>query len=312
MRIFIAGGFGFIGGRLAQYLHGIGHHIIIGSRVPRSRPTWLPEAEVVVMQWNDTPSLQSLLANVDIVINAAGMNAQECYADPVAALEFNAVANTRLIYAAVQTGVMRYIYLSTVHVYANPLIGTFREEDCPRNLHPYASSKHAGENALLLAHQTGKIQGLILRISNAFGAPVHRNVNCWMLLINDLCRQIAEHREIILQTSGTQLRDFITLSEVCHVIGQLSLMADWVNLSPIMNVGSGKATSVLAMAELIQARSAMVLGFRPRLQSLAIRDQEKADALDLRVDKLSDTGLRKSCDIHKEMDTLLHFCASEF
>jgi hypothetical protein len=46
---------------------------------------------------------------VYVVIQAAGMNAQDCAADPVAALTFNGVATARLVMAASRTGVQRFI-----------------------------------------------------------------------------------------------------------------------------------------------------------------------------------------------------------
>jgi len=73
---------------------------------------------------------------VYVVIQAAGMNAQDCAADPVAALAFNGVATVRLVMAASRTGAQRFISLSTAHVYASPLAGTITEATYPRNLTP--------------------------------------------------------------------------------------------------------------------------------------------------------------------------------
>src|SRR3546814_17036700 len=93
------------------------------------------------------------------------MNAQNCAANPVEALEFNGVATARLVQAAARVGIRRFIYLSTAHVYCAPLTGTITEDTCPRNLHPYATSHLAGENAVLSAVQAGEISGMVLRLS---------------------------------------------------------------------------------------------------------------------------------------------------
>ena len=189
MRILITGGFGFVGGRLAEHLAQAGHQIVLGTRNARNPPVWLPQAKVAQIVWDDDCVLKRILDGVNVVIHAAGMNAQECADKPVVALEFNGVATARLIAAAVRVDVQRFIYFSTAHVYASPLVGTINEETYPRNLHPYATSHLAGEHAVLSTNKCGEIQGIVLRLSNAFGSPMHKSVNCWRLLVNDLCRQ---------------------------------------------------------------------------------------------------------------------------
>src|SRR3546814_14338280 len=112
----------------------------------------------------------------DAVIHAAGMNAQNCAANPVEALEFNGVATARLVQAAARVGIRRFIYLSTAHVYCAPLTGTITEDTCLRNLHPYATTHLAGENAVLLAVQFGEILGIVLGIANVLGVPAYPEV----------------------------------------------------------------------------------------------------------------------------------------
>jgi UDP-glucose 4-epimerase len=269
MRILITGGGGFVGGRLAQHLHQAGHEIILGSRNASRPPDWLPQAEVKQTKWHDGRALEQVCNGADVVIHAAGMNAQDCLTDPVAALEFNGLATARLLEAASRSGVKRFIYLSTAHVYANPLIETITEESCPRNLHPYATSHLAGENVVLSASERGKIEGIVLRLSNAFGAPAHKDANCWVLLVNDLCRQAVQSGKLVLRSSGLQQRDFISITEVVRVATTLSTRALDVQLHGVFNVGSGVSQSVLELAQMVQQRCKLVLGFEPELQRLA-------------------------------------------
>lgn len=48
------------------------------------------------------------------------MNAVDCADNPIEALEFNGVSTARLAQSAAHAGVKKFLYLSTVHVYANP------------------------------------------------------------------------------------------------------------------------------------------------------------------------------------------------
>ena len=313
MRILITGGFGFIGGRLGQHLQQNGHQVILGSRMVSCPPKWLPHAEVAQIDWSDSRALKQICSRVEVVIQAAGMNAQDCASDPVAALEFNGLVTARLVAAASRVGVKRFIYLSTAHVYANPLVGTITEETCPRNLHPYATSHLAGEQSVLSVNQSRQIEGIVLRLTNAFGAPVHKDVNCWMLLVNDLCKQAVQSRMLVLQTSGLQQRDFIGMTEVCRVAEHLTVDNGALTQPGIFNVGAGMSQSVLSMAQLIQQRCAQVLGFEPVLQRVQGEADEPPRMLSYRVDNLAALGIKSNfLENSAEIDSLLRFCQSTF
>jgi UDP-glucose 4-epimerase len=308
MRVLITGGFGYVGGRVATHLQQAGHHVILGSRTSRRMPVWLPKAEVVQTDWNDARALEKICAEVDVVIHAAGMNVQECAADPLAALEINGLATARLVAAASRSGVDRLIYLSTAHVYANPLIGTITEETCPRNLHPYATSHLAGENAALGARQRGEIESFVLRLSNAFGAPVHKDANCWMLLVNDLCRQAVESGKMILSSSGLQQRDFIPLASVCQAVERLSSCDLKRPLPAVVNIGSGVSQTVFEMAKLVRHRCQLILGFEPDLHRLEPAADESHGTLAFRSAGMEAIDECVSNDTNTEIDGLLLFC----
>jgi UDP-glucose 4-epimerase len=192
-------------------------------------------------------------------------------------------------------------------------VGLITEETCPRNLNPYATSHLAGEHAVLSASQSGQIQGLVLRLSNAFGAPVHKDVNCWMLLVNDLCMQAVQTRKLVLQTNGLQQCDFIGITEVCRVTEHLAVGNGSSTQPSIFNVGSGVSQSVFAMAQSIQQRCAQVLGFEPVLQRLQAEAIEPPQILSYRVDNLTALGIKYDLlENLAEIDGLLRFCQPIF
>jgi len=302
-----------VGGRIAGHLQEAGHTVILGSRHAVGAPEWLPGARVVRLVWEDAAALERACQGVDSIVHAAGMNAQDCAIDPVAALSFNGVATARLVGAAVSAGVKRFIYLSTAHVYGSPLAGNITEETCPRNLHPYATSHLAGEHAVLNASQREQIHGNVIRLSNVIGAPMHKDVNCWMLLVNDLCKQAVQTGKLVLQTSGQQQRDFVGMTEVCRVAEHLLVCNSVSTQLGIFNVGAGVSQSVLAMAHVIQQRSLQVLGFEPALQCVQGRIGEPHSMMTYRTDNLTDMGIKIDYAANTaEIDSLLRFCHSTF
>lgn len=313
MRVLITGGFGHLGGRLAQFLVlQRGDEILLGSRQQTEPPPWLPGAKVVQTRWDLLADLEHICSAVDAVVHLAGMNAQDCTTDPVAALKLNAVATARLLQAAVRQGVKRFIYLSTAHVYGDPLTGEITEETCPVSLHSYATSHRAGEDVVRAANQRGEIEGIVIRLSNAYGAPAHKDVNCWMLLMNDLCRQAVMTQRMALRSSGLQRRNFVPLPDVCCAIAHLLHLSAQDLARDIFNVGGVWSPTVWEVACLVQERCTVVLGFKPQLTRIPPQTGETVAELNYRFDALCQTGFQPSADKVEEIDQLLNFCKASF
>jgi len=305
MRILITGGWGFIGGRLAQYLQQAGHTVVLASRVLHNIPEWLPGAETVSINWQNTASMEQACEGADVIVHTAGMNAQDCSADPVAALAVNGSATEQLIQAAISRSVKRFIYLSSAHVYTNPLVGLISDSTIPQNPHPYATSHLAGENALLNAVKNGNIGGVVLRLSNAFGSPTHKDVNCWMLLVNDLCKQAVQTKGIELKSSGFQYRDFIPMQEVCRAI---CFLLEYNHVNGCFNLCSENSKTILDMAKLVQKRCYIVLNIQPHLITLPSEPGEHHEELYCEMTGLKNVGFQVIPHLTAELDALLVSC----
>jgi len=314
MRILVTGGFGFIGGHLAQRLYECGHEIIIGSRNPDRKADWATNHVARKTDWDDYDSLTDICENIDAVIHTAGMNAADCIKNPESALEFNGNATGRLVEAAIASCVKKIIYFSTVHVYANPLVGKISERCLPQNDHPYATSHLAGESFVVEAASNNRIEGIVLRPSNIYGAPMDRNVNCWMLLVNDLCRQAVENNTLVLNSDGGQQRDFIGINKVCESVGQLVSLEKAEKNPLILNLTSGKTLSVLEMTKIIQARFDELFGKKPEIIIPQTDNDETKTVPDLVFSqKLFGTYCNvKDINDENDISRLLYFCQEAF
>jgi UDP-glucose 4-epimerase len=310
VRILISGGFGFIGGRLGQYFSGLGHEVILGSRQNNLPPKWLLSAKVSKFEWKNPKSLENICKDIDIVIHAAGMNAKDCLIDPKKALEFNGTATELFATSARKMKVKHFIYISTAHVYSNPLQGTITEETSAENSHPYASTHLAGEKGIFKATNNSKMKSTVIRLSNAFGSPADIKINCWMLLINDLCMQAAKDGKLVLKSSGIQKRNFISIFNVSLAINHLIKNREQLDKYSIFNLGSSLSSSVIDIAKLVQDRCYLVMGFKPPIKlPIENNDIENIEPLIYRTDKLTSLGLhlKYNCDV-EEIDNLIKFC----
>ncbi len=305
MKILVTGGFGFIGGRIAEKFIAEGHQVILGSRSLREVPFPADNAVVKKINWKCDDSLYDACEGIDSVIHAAGMGAPECVDNPIEALSFNGLATSKLVVAAIKAKVRKFIYISTAHVYASNLEGKITENTPPRNLNPYATSHLAGENFLLYQDLLHRIDGTVIRLSNTFGIPAIDNQQCWNLLINDLCMQATKIQEIRLKSNGKHQRNFISASEVCSAITKI--LDSHGKYKNIINLG-GNDYTVLQISEIIRQRCMDLFNFQPIIHVTEEDNYYCHEKLQFYSNVLAGYGVTIADDIQDQLDILLKAC----
>jgi UDP-glucose 4-epimerase len=308
--VLLTGGVGYLGGRLARFLaEREGHEVLLGTRTPQHVPKWAVAHRIVQTDWAEEATLARACAGVDAIVHLAGMNARRSAEDPVAALEVNGVGTARLLSAACREGVRRIIYLSSAHVYGGALSGRVDEGTSPEPHHPYASSHRAAEDVVRLAQHAGRIEGLVVRLSNAYGAPADAGADCWSLLTNDLALQAVRSGRLVLRTTGEQRRDFMPLAEACRALAHLLAVPAAILKQEVINVGGGWAPMLREMAALVAERGSAVLGLRPELCMGDRTDAIGGGLVEYGVARLLATGFKPDATAREaELDQLLRFC----
>lgn len=310
--ILITGGYGFLGGRMARFLSDAdAGNIRLGISNPNRLQALHNEFETKATRWTDSSSLKDACDGIDTIIHLAGMDAAACAHHPADALMYNGVYTGRLLEAAIKEKVTDFFFISTAHVYASPLVGTITEQTPLASLHPYATSNRAGEDMVRALSLEGKINGVVVRLSNSYGAPASPEVNCWSLLVNDLCRQVVSTKNMVLRSAGLQRRDFIPIREVCRSLLHL-MNKPGGSSDAIFNVGGGWAPTVIEMTHFIRNRYESLFGYQPSIQVPSAAPGERTQPLHFSVDKLLSTGF-KPVDAHaQEIDELLQYCRTQF
>ena len=310
MKILITGGFGYVGGRLARHLASSGHEVFIGSRTFQPKPSWLVKGSIIVMDWGDERSLLNACKNMDVIVHAAGMNSKECLENPELALQVNGIATGSLVRAASKQAVSQFIYLSSAHVYSEDLSGVISEDHSVANMHPYATSQAAGEQATINSHSNIAMQTVVVRLANAIGAPLNKDVNCWMLVVNDLCKQAALDRRLVIRGPSNGVRNFITMTDVCMGLEFLvSNRQDRLH-SLICNLGD-KTKTIGNIASAIKSIYLEEKGMDLEIIELS-NDRSETRNLDFRSSVLADMGYQWSSNFRQELIELVNFCEFEF
>jgi UDP-glucose 4-epimerase len=308
-KILITGGTGFVGGRLARRL-ATEHEVYISSRKSLDKQALRLYGNVTPVDHNSLFELENFPA-VDVVIHLAALNEWDSVKYPSEAIRVN-VDETRIILEnSITRSVNRFIYFSTAHVYRSPLVGKITESTLPRRVHPYAITHRAAEDYVLAASIQNRINGIVLRLSNSFGAPVSADVNRWTLLANDLCRQAVEKGKMVLHSNGCQYRDFICLTDVEDILGSIVERKHPLK-EVIYNLGSGLPVRVIDLAEIIRQLCVTVLKKNIPIELPAHSKETEEPKLEFSIERLLTEGFRINNDVNLELEKLLQFCAEHF
>ena len=154
------------------------------------------------------------------------------------------------------------------------------------------------------------IEGVVIRLTNSYGPPIHKGVNCWMLLVNDLCRQAVETGRLVLKSSGVQSRDFIPMTSICEIFSSLITKDKQTIGDGIFNVGSGQSMTVWEMACLVKNRCEKQLNQKISLSRTGTSN--KTTDLLYSIKKLDNSGITIKVDHVSEIDMLVSFCINNF
>jgi nucleoside-diphosphate-sugar epimerase len=140
----------------------------------------------------------------------------------------------------------KFSYLSTSQVYENNLINKLETPLAINN--SYGMSHIFCEKILEYFNKKIDTKFFIFRLSNCFGVPLEKKNDCWWTVVNDLCKQSVIKQEIILNSDGSPVRDFIDVKDAAKLI---RLFLNSNNKFNIFNIGRGKTYSILEIAKKI-------------------------------------------------------------
>lgn len=176
MNVLITGSNGFLGQYLTQFLAEKGYSILAHTRTAQT----FAHPNISNINFNLNDNLDSVdLSPVEVIIHCAGrahvMN--ETAASPLEAYrQTNVLGTLNLAQKAVESGVKRFIYLSSIKVNGEQTMDKpFKPDDLVNTNDPYGLSKYEAEQALFkLSKQTG-LEVVIIRPVLIYGPNVKAN-----------------------------------------------------------------------------------------------------------------------------------------
>lgn len=303
--ILITGGSGYLGGRLAEFLSNaqIKKIAITARKESKALRKRLPNCDVRILDITKPDNIKKALTDITDVIHLISLNAKDSAESPELAEKINAYGTLDLIKTSIDSGVKRFIYISTAHVYGAPLVGEINEMTPALASHPYATSHLQAEKYIKKAAVSTKTKFTILRLSNAIGSPIMKDTDCWMLVVNDICKQIVTSQTMRFSSQRNIERDYISIEEICRIISHI-LCDETNNFQGVYNFGSGKSISLENLANLISERAKVILGIDVRIY-FPNQTSEPTKPLSYSISKIKREGITISNSLNNEIDKLL-------
>lgn len=292
----VTGGCGFIGSHLTRALLAAGHRVRVLDDLSTGRTDNLPEgAELLVGDAADPALAAAALEGMEGCFHLAAVaSVLRSVEDWVETHRANVTATVAL-FAAARARRLPVVYASSSAVYGPQQDLEPVAESAPlRPASAYGADKLASE---LHARVAGGVHGVPtfgLRFFNVFG-PRQDPLSPYTGVVSIFARHLLRGEPLTVHGDGLQTRDFIYVGDAVRFL--LAGLAKASPQAPVVNVASGRATSVLDLAQGL----GRLLGRAPRLYFVPPRpgdvrrslgDPAAAEALlGLRVETALEAGL---------------------
>jgi UDP-glucose 4-epimerase len=256
MHFLVTGGTGFIGSHLVQHLLNKGHAVTIVDNLHTGKMENLVDVKNKItfhkMDILEYDELKEIATDIDGIFHEAALTVvQESFIKPD---EYNLVnvKGTENIFKISKEFDIKVVYASSSSVYGNPSKTPIKEDAARKPLNPYGQTKLQDE--LLAEDYSSKGSKIIgLRYFNVYGKG--QSIS-YAGVITKFLDRIRKRQSPIINGDGLQVRDFVYVGDVAKA--NLLAMESKVDFS-FINIGSGKPTTILELAQMIIRASGLEL-----------------------------------------------------
>jgi len=260
MKILLTGATGYIGSYLIEYLSKeLSNEIIpLCRKLPDYFRDWIDKFEVVECDVTQLDDLKEKVPEeIDCIIHLAAFNDVCCSQKPDQALIVNGIGTRNMLELIKAKECKSFIYFSTLQVYGKELQGNITVDSPVKCFDDYAFTHYVAEEYCRLFSLRYDLNVSVVRPSNVFGCPIHSKINRWTLIPTSLCLSAYKENRIILNSSGKQNRDFVSLYFVSKCIKYL--LEENNSGFNVYNLTSERLFSIIEVAKMVQSCSKLVL-----------------------------------------------------
>lgn len=194
--------------------------------------------------------LRKAMRDIDTVFHLAAVSSVPQSVDqPLPTARVNVQGTWNVLEAARVAGVRRLVFISSASVYGARTTVPFRESMSLRGSSPYATSKLLGEQLCDLYLRLYGLSTTCLRLFSVYG-PRQNPKSQYSNVIPALARRLLSSKAPLIYGTGKQTRDFVFVEDVVQALLRSAHRKSAVG--QVINVGTGRQTSILQLLKAIQ------------------------------------------------------------
>lgn len=248
MKFAVTGGAGFVGNNIVKLLVSKGHDVVVIDNLHTGKKENLQEIieeiEFHNVDIRDFSKLESILENVDGIFHEAALTiVQESFQKEEEYFDVN-VKGTENIFKIAKKFKKKVVYASSSSIYGDTKEIPIKENFERKPINPYGQTKL--EKEFLAEKYTKEGVSIIgLRYFNIFGKG---QTGSYAGVITQFIRKLKENKSPIIFGDGSQIRDFIHVSDIAKA--NLSAMLSETN-SGFFNIGTGIPVKIKDLAKIM-------------------------------------------------------------
>jgi UDP-N-acetylglucosamine/UDP-N-acetylgalactosamine 4-epimerase len=261
-RVLVTGGAGFIGSNLVDSFLQSGNSVVCldnfstGKR--KNLETFLanPKFRLIEGDIRNYDDCLKAVENIDIVFHQAALGSvPRSIKDPITTTDVNIGGYVKMIFAAKESGVKRFIYAASSSTYGDHCGLPKVEDQIGAPLSPYAITKYVDE---LYATNFAKIYGIDvigLRYFNVFGRRQDPD-GAYAAVIPKFMKTLMKHEVPLINGDGSVSRDFTYIDNVVQANHLAAVVQNKEALNQVYNVAHGERTSLTQLFSFIRTLAA--------------------------------------------------------
>jgi nucleoside-diphosphate-sugar epimerase len=253
MKALVTGGAGFIGSHIAQSLCARGAEVVVidnESTGSLKNLAWRKNSdtlEYIQGDVRDDALVAKIIPGCDWVFHQAAIaSVPQSVADPLATNEHNLDASLKLLVAARDAGVKRFLFASSSAIYGESEEPSKHESLPPQPITPYGLQKYAGERYCQLFHQLYGLPTVALRYFNVFG-PRQSFTSDYSGVIAKFCTAMLRGDSPVIFGDGSQSRDFVFIDNIVQANLLAAGAPEQQVAGRVFNGGTGASISLLQL-----------------------------------------------------------------
>ena len=249
-RILVTGGAGFIGSNLIESLLSADNTVVCLDNFSTGKRKNLegfinnPAFTLIEGDIRNPEDCAKAVSNIDIVYHEAALGSvPRSIKDPVTSTDVNIGGFVKMLFAASEAGVKRFVYAASSSTYGDHPDLPKVEDVIGTPLSPYAITKYVNELYAANFKKTYGIDTVGLRYFNVFGRRQDPD-GAYAAVIPKFLKMLMKHEAPLINGDGSVSRDFTYIDNVIQANHLAGLTDNPEALNQVYNVAHGERTTL--------------------------------------------------------------------